>query len=131
MQLTLSHNDLTAALCEYLQARGMTAFDPSVVSVDFAFKRGTKELTAVLDTEPKPVVEAGVSDPKPASGATQTATTSASAAPAAGSAPAGAAEEPVKTAAVETPADTTGNAQAADPVAETAAAGGDDDNLFD
>jgi hypothetical protein len=57
MKLTLSHADVTLALCEFLAARGMTAFDPSKVTADFAFKRGSKELLCELDTEPKAPVE--------------------------------------------------------------------------
>jgi hypothetical protein len=122
MQLTLTHSDITKALCVYLQAQGMTAFDPNVVTAEFAFKRGTKELTCVLDSEAKPLVEAGVSDPKP-SAVTQTATTSASVAEAQATAPVAVAEEPAHVAPVVEPVTTTAELETA--------GGGDDDNLFD
>lgn len=125
MQLILTHADLEAALINDLRNKGMTAFEPGKASVDFSFKRGTKELVCTLDTDPKP--EAPV-DPKPAaaSSATQTATTSASAAKAPDTAQAAAAEEPAQAAEAEVPATTTAEAPA-----ETAAAGAADDNLFD
>lgn len=124
MQLILTHADLEAALINDLRNKGMTAFEPGKASVDFSFKRGTKELVCTLDTDPKP--EAPV-DPKPAaaSSATQTATTSASAAKAQDSAQAAAAEEPANTAPAEVAATT------AEAPVETAAAGAADDNLFD
>lgn len=128
MQLILTHADLEAALINDLRNKGMTAFEPGKASVEFAFKRGTKELVCTLDTDPKP--EAAV-DPKPAataSSATQTATTSASAAKAPDTAQAAAVEEPAKDAEPEVAA--TATTEAADEV-ETAAAGSDDDNLFD
>ena len=53
MQLILTHADLELALIESLRSKGMTAFEPGKASVDFSFKRGTKELQCVLDTEPK------------------------------------------------------------------------------
>lgn len=121
MQLTLNHNDLTKALCAYLQAQGMTAFDPSVVTVEFAFKRGTKELLCTLDTDaPAPAAPVTV-DPKP-SAETPSETGSASAALTQEVAPAGAAVEPAPAVEPETPAPITG---------EAPAAGGEDDNLFD
>lgn len=120
MQLTLTHNDVTKALCAYLQAQGMTAFDPNVVTAEFAFKRGTKELTCVLDTE-APV--AAVAEAPKQSAVTQTEATSAPAAVAPETAPVAVAEEPAYVAPAETPATTT-------PELETAG-GGDDDNLFD
>jgi hypothetical protein len=115
MQLTLTHNDVTKALCAYLQAQGMTAFDPNVVTAEFAFKRGTKELTCVLDTE-------ATVAPKQ-SAATQTATTSAPVAEAQATAPVAVAEEPAHVAPVVEPVTTTAELETA--------GGGDDDNLFD
>ncbi|MBO6277686.1 MAG: hypothetical protein J6N20_09680 [Pseudomonas sp.] len=56
MKLTLSHSDLSLALCEFLASRGMTAFDPNTVTAEFSFKRGSKELVCELDSEPKPPV---------------------------------------------------------------------------
>lgn len=57
MKLTLSHADVTVALCEFLKTRGMTAFDPTQVTAEFSFKRGSKELLCELDTEPKAPVQ--------------------------------------------------------------------------
>lgn len=57
MQLILTHADLELALIESLRSKGMTAFEPGKASVEFTFKRGTKELQCVLDTEPKAVAE--------------------------------------------------------------------------
>lgn len=110
MKLTLSHADLTLALCEFTAKRGMTAFDPTQVTVDFSFKRGSKELICELDTEPKPQVEAPVA-PKAAA-----AVTASNVAPEnAPEAPAPEPEAPVQ------------EPQA--PAPEAGAAG--DDNLFD
>lgn len=123
MQLILTHADLEAALINDLRAKGMTAFEPGKASVEFAFKRGTKELICVLDTEAKaPVL---VEDPK-SSAETPTATTSAPVAQAPVTAPVEVVSEPVQVAEVETPVTTT-----VEPVAEVVVAGGDDDNLFD
>lgn len=124
MQLTLNHNDLTQALCAHLQAQGMTAFDPSVVTVEFSFKRGTKELICVLDTEAPVVVVADA--PKP-SAETQNVTTSASGAQVKEAAPVAAVVDPVQVAEAEAPVTTTTEVA---PALETAG-GGDDDNLFD
>ena len=104
MQLTLTHNDVTKALCAYLQAQGMTAFDPNVVTAEFAFKRGTKELTCVLDTE-APVAVVADAPKQPAVTPTE-----------AGSASVAEAGLPVTTTA---------------EVPELETAGGGDDNLFD
>lgn len=123
MQLTLTHTDITKALCVYLQAQGMTAFDPNVVTAEFAFKRGTKELTCVLDTEAAVVVVAET--PKP-SAETQTVTSSASVAVAPEAASVVVAEEPAPVVQAEAVVTTT-----AEPVAVLETAGGDDDNLFD
>lgn len=124
MQLTLTHNDVTKALCAYLQAQGMTAFDPNVVSAEFTFKRGTKELICVLDTEaPAVVAEA----PKQ-SAETPSVTGSAPVAKAQATAPVEAAAEPVQVAQAEEPVNTTAETGAQ---VEAAAAGGEDDNLFD
>lgn len=112
MQLTLNHNDLTKALCAYLQAQGMTAFDPSVVTVEFAFKRGTKELLCTLDTDAPAPAAPVVVDPKP-SAETQSETGSASGASTQTGVPAEAAEEPAPLAEPEAPAEA-----------------GADDNLF-
>lgn len=62
MKLTLTHADISLALCEFLANRGMTAFDPAKVSADFSFKRGSKELMCELDSEPKAPVETPVVD---------------------------------------------------------------------
>lgn len=125
MQLILTHADLEAALINDLRSKGMTAFEPGKASVEFSFKRGTKELVCTLDTDPKAPVEAGVSDPKP-SVETPSATGSAPGAQVQGSAPVVVAEEPAVVVPAETVVTTT-----AEPALETAAAGGDDDNLFD
>lgn len=125
MQLILTHADLEAALINDLRSKGMTAFEPGKASVEFSFKRGTKELVCTLDTDPKAPAEAGVSDPKP-DVVIPSATGSASVAGAQATAPAEVASEAVKVAEAEAPA--TGTAE---PALETAAAGGDDDNLFD
>lgn len=111
MQLILTHADLELALIESLRSKGMTAFEPGKASVEFTFKRGTKELQCVLDTEPKAVVE------KPQ-----------------GEAPVAVATAPV--AEVIAQASETADpvqepeAPAAEVAAEVAPAGGDD-NLFD
>lgn len=121
MKLTLSHADLELALIESLRAKGMNAFVPGLASVEFSFKRGTKELICELDTEAKPEAVAEVA-PKSskASAATPTVTTSASVAETQAAAPAEAVSEPV-----EQLADAVADAE---PVLETA--GGEDDNLF-
>jgi hypothetical protein len=120
MQLTLTHADITKALCAHLQAQGMTAFDPTVVTAEFAFKRGTKELTCVLDTEAPVVV---VAEAPKQSAVTPTATTSAPVAEAQATAPVAVAEEPAHVAPVVEPVTTTAELETA--------GGGDDDNLFD
>lgn len=132
MQLTLSHADLETALINDLRAKGMSAFEPGKASVEFSFKRGTKELICVLDTEPKAVAPEAPVDPKP-SAATQTATTSASGAQAQATAPAEAAADPAAPAEQEAPATTTTEAVGAGQVGDAAggAVAGDDDNLFD
>lgn len=119
MQLILTHADLEAALINDLRSKGMTAFEPGKASVEFSFKRGTKELVCTLDTEAK-VVEPVAADPKP-SAETPSATGSASAALTPEVVPAEVAEEPAPVAPVE-----------AAPTTETLPAStGDDDNLFD
>lgn len=119
MQLILTHADLEAALINDLRSKGMTAFEPGKASVEFSFKRGTKELVCTLDTEAK-VAEPVVVDPKP-SAETLSATGSASAALTQEAAPAGVAEEPAPVAPVEVATTT-----------ETLPAStSDDDNLFD
>lgn len=124
MQLTLTHTDITKALCVYLQAQGMTAFDPNVVTAEFAFKRGSKELTCVLDTEAPVVV---VAETPKQSDVTQSETGSAPVVEAPVTVPAAAVEEPAQVAPSEQPVTTTSDAGAQ---LETAGAG-DDDNLFD
>jgi hypothetical protein len=111
MKLTLSHADVTLALCEFLATRGMTAFDPSKVTADFAFKRGSKELLCELDTEPKAPAEAAPVVAK----ATVVAPVTEALAPV-----------------VETPAEVQTEAQV-ETAAEVGAdvAGSDADNLFD
>jgi septal ring-binding cell division protein DamX len=125
MQLILTHADLETALINDLRNKGMTAFEPGKASVDFSFKRGTKELICTLDTDPKP--EAPVA-PKSKSDATETVTTSAPLAEVPDTAPAGAVSEAaqVAEAAAEVPVTTTTEA-----LAEVPAAAGEDDNLFD
>lgn len=120
MQLILTHADLEAALINDLRSKGMTAFEPGKASVEFSFKRGTKELVCTLDTEAKAPVEVVEADPKPPV-ETPSETTSAPVAQAPETAPVEAA--PVTEAPVEVPA--------ADPVPELETAGSDDDNLFD
>lgn len=130
MQLILTHADLEAALINDLRAKGMTAFEPGKASVEFSFKRGTKELVCTLDTEPK--VEVHQVNESPAcspwgagpktSAETPSATGSASAALTPEVAPAVVAEEPAQVAEVEVVTTTE-----ATPRPET----GDDDNLFD
>lgn len=116
MQLILAHADLEAALINDLRAKGMTAFEPGKASVEFSFKRGTKELICTLDTEAKAEVHTPVGNvPNPSAEAPVTQV-----------APVQATEEPVPTAQAEEPVATTG-----EPVAETPAADGEDDNLFD
>lgn len=115
MQLTLNHNDLTKALCAYLQAQGMTAFDPSVVTVEFAFKRGTKELLCTLDTDAPAQVAPVASEPKPSADAPSETRS--------------AAVEPQPEEVAEEPAPVSPEAEAA-PAAEVPAAEGEDDNLF-
>lgn len=122
MKLTLSHNDVVSAICLYLSSQGMTAFDPTVVTAEFGFKRGTKELNCELDTEAKPPVVEVAADPK--SSVTQPVTTSAPVAQTQATAPAEVVAEAAQVAEAEVPATTTAEL-------ETAAAGGDDDNLFD
>lgn len=123
MKLTLSHNDVVTALCQYLGAQGMSAFDPTVVTAEFGFKRGTKELTCELDTEAKPVVEAEPA-PKKQPVVTQTATTSVADVAPQEDAPAVVVEEPAQTVTVE-------EVVTATPESGAAVAAGDDDNLFD
>jgi hypothetical protein len=123
MQLTLTHNDVTKALCAYLQAQGMTAFDPNVVTAEFAFKRGTKELTCVLDTEAPVAV---VAEAPKQSAVTPTEAGSASVAQTQATAPVEAVAATAPVAEAEAPVTTTAEA----PELETAG-GGDDDNLFD
>lgn len=128
MQLILTHADLEQALIEKLNNQGMTAFVPGKASVEFSFKRGTKELVCVLDTDPQPKAEAEPKAPTEApksSGETQSATTSAPVVQTQASAPAGVANEPAATAPAETAATTT------EAPVETAAPAGGDDNLFD
>lgn len=107
MKLTLSHSDISLALCEFLSNRGMTAFDPAKVSADFSFKRGSKELVCELDSEPKAPTDAPVVE-KP-------------------KAVAPVAETPAPEVAPEAPAP---EVQVETPAPEAPAAGGDD-NLFD
>lgn len=123
MQLTLTHADITKALCAHLQAQGMTAFDPTVVTAEFAFKRGTKELTCTLDTEAPVAV---VAESPKQSAETPSETSSASAAVAPETASAAAVVEAAPVVQAETPVVTT-----ADPAPVLETAGGDDDNLFD
>lgn len=116
MQLILAHADLEAALINDLRAKGMTAFEPGKASVEFSFKRGTKELVCTLDTEAKAEVHTPVgADPKPS---VETPVTQA--------VPVQVVEEPAPETPAEQPAVTH-----AEPVAETPAADGEDDNLFD
>ena len=110
MQLILTHADLELALIESLRSKGMTAFEPGKASVEFTFKRGTKELQCVLDTEPKAVAE------KPQAIAPEEA-------PVTRSAPAVEPEAPAQE--PEAPGETPAEAPAPE-----APAGGDD-NLFD
>lgn len=122
MQLILTHADLEAALINDLRSKGMTAFEPGKASVEFSFKRGTKELVCTLDTEPKVEVQQVNESPKP-SAETPSATGSASAALTPEVVPVAAVEEPAPVAPVE-----------AAPTTETPpteAPGSDDDNLFD
>ncbi|AXC36447.1 hypothetical protein HOT57_gp03 [Pseudomonas phage phCDa] len=116
MKLTLSHADISLALCEFLANRGMTAFDPAKVTADFSFKRGSKELVCELDSEPKAPLVAPVAEVV----TSQASTT----APIADSIPETPAQDPVPPAA-EQPAES--QQHDATPVA----ASGDDDNLFD
>jgi hypothetical protein len=123
MQLILTHADLSQALIESLQAKGMTAFDPRTCSVEFSFKRGTKELICTLDTEAPVAV---VAEAPKQTLESPTATISASAAVAPEAASVVVAEEPAPVVQAEAPVATT-----AEPVPELETAGGDDDNLFD
>jgi hypothetical protein len=118
MQLILTHADLEAALINDLRAKGMTAFEPGKASVEFSFKRGTKELVCILDTEAK----AEAPEAPKQSVVTPAATTSAPVAQAPEIAPVEVAEEPAYVAPVAETVATT---------AELETAGGDDDNLFD
>lgn len=128
MQLILTHADLEAALINDLRSKGMTAFEPGKASVEFSFKRGTKELVCTLDTEPKvevhqvnesPASTPGVAGPK-TSAETPSATGSASAALTPEVVPAVVVEEPAPVAPVEAATTT-----------ETLPADASDDNLFD
>lgn len=110
MQLILTHADLELALIESLRSKGMTAFEPGKASVEFTFKRGSKELQCVLDTEPKAPAAPVEAKPK----------AEAATAPEAPEAPA---QEP------EAP--TTTPEQAPETEAPAPAVAGDDDNLFD
>lgn len=113
MQLILTHADLELALIESLRSKGMTAFEPGKASVEFTFKRGTKELQCVLDTEPKVANEAA---PKAVSGGTEAPV--AQATPVAETEqPAQADAAPVETPKEDSPADAVDNSEA--------------DNLFD
>lgn len=83
MQLILTHADLELALIESLRSKGMTAFEPGKASVEFSFKRGSKELQCVLDTEPKAPADPVEAKPKAEAPVTQAAETPATEAPAA------------------------------------------------
>ena len=83
MQLILTHADLELALIESLRSKGMTAFEPGKASVEFSFKRGSKELQCVLDTEPKAPADPVEAKPKAEAPVTQAAEAPATEAPAA------------------------------------------------
>lgn len=112
MQLILTHADLEAALINDLRSKGMTAFEPGKASVEFSFKRGTKELVCTMDTEAKAEVVPVTESPK--------ATAEASAAPV----------EPVAEAVAEPAYGEPVAESAAEPV-EAVAEAASDDNLFD
>ena len=112
MQLILTHADLELALIESLRAKGMTAFEPGKASVDFSFKRGTKELQCVLDTEPKAAVEPVEAKPKAEAPVAQVQ------------------ETPAPEAPVEAPAETPVEV-APDVEPQAPVVAGEDDNLFD
>ena len=115
MQLILAHADLEAALINDLRAKGMTAFEPGKASVEFSFKRGTKELVCTLDTEAKAEVPPVIDGPKTPTEA-----------PVAQAVPVQVVEEPAPETPAEEPAVTP-----VEPGAGTPAADGEDDNLFD
>lgn len=116
MQLILTHADLEAALINDLRSKGMTAFEPGKASVEFSFKRGTKELVCTLDTEAKAEVHTPAGNvPNPSAEA-----------PVTQAVPVQVVEEPAPETPAEEPAVTP-----VEPGAGTPAADGEDDNLFD
>jgi len=118
MQLILTHADLELALIESLRAKGMTAFEPGKASVEFTFKRGTKELQCILDTEPKAPAEPAEAKPK----------TETPVAPVAETSVPVAAADALAEAQVAQAAEDAGVAY---PAAEATVASAGDDNLFD
>lgn len=122
MKLILSHTDLELALIESLRAKGMTAFEPGKATVEFSFKRGTKELICELDTEGKPAApEAPAAEPKPAAAEQKVATEAKLAEPAP--------ETPAEPAA-EAPAEAPAEHPAEQPAEAPASAPADEENLF-
>ena len=63
MKLEVTHKEIVAGLTQFLASQGISGFDPATCQVTFTQKRGTGELSAVLDTDPAPSAPV---EPKPA-----------------------------------------------------------------
>lgn len=123
MKLEVSHKEIVQGLTAFLASQGITGFDPATCQVTFSQKRGTGELSAVLDTDPAP--EAPKEEKpatKPAAAGAGTSTVAATEQTK---------EEPKAEPQVKTEAEPEVQTEAATEPASETAAGGDDDNLFD
>lgn len=129
MKLEVSHKEIVQGLTAFLASQGITGFDPATCQVTFSQKRGSGELSAVLDTDPAPEA------PKEEKPATKPAAATAAGAGAGASTAAATTEqakdEPKSEPQVETQAEPEVQTEAASEPATETAAGGDDDNLFD
>lgn len=123
MKLEVSHKEIVQGLTAFLASQGITGFDPATCQVTFSQKRGTGELSAVLDTDPAP--EAPKEEKpatKPAAAGAGTSTVAATEQTK---------EEPKAEPQVKTEAEPEVQTEAATEPASETAAGGDDDSLFD
>lgn len=127
MKLEVTHKEIVSGLTAFLASQGITGFDPSTCQVTFSTKRGTGELSAVLDTDPAPAEEAPA---KPAA----VAKPAAEAAPVAEAPKAEAAPKVEPEAATEAPASEVAaepQVQTEEPEPALETAGAEEDNLFD
>ena len=115
MKLEVTHKEIVSGLTQFLASQGITGFDPKTCQVTFSTKRGTGELSAVLDTDPAPEAPVEEKPVKEKPAATAPATTA----------------TPAATEAPQTEAPAEPEAQTEAPATEPAAAASDDDNLFD